>query len=610
MLNQSNVHNSRRILIICVVLTLVTFAVYWQVNRFDFINVDDDFYITKNHYVRSGITPEGIRWAFASTDAQFWFPLTWLSWMLDYQLYGLNAGGYHLTNVILHMLSALLLFALLHRMTGAVWQSAFVTAFFTLHPLRVESVAFIAQRKDVLSAFFWMLTLYLYILYTEKPVLRRYLMVLLSFICGLMSKPMIVTLPVVMILLDYWPLSRFHIGIESKKDSFWLWQFREKIVFLILSAFFSVCTLHTQYKPFGTSLRQLQQYIFPLNLRISNALVSFAAYLGKTFWPDGLTAFNVFPDKPAFWQLSGAVLLIISISIAVTVMRKHRPYLMMGWLWYLITLLPVIGIIPVMNVGARSMADRYTYLPSIGIGIMLAWGLPRLLPREKMRKKVLFPAGIFILFVLAVLTWKQCGYWGNSIDLINHTLQTTKDNYLAYVIRGNAYYDLGQYPQALQDYNTAIHLKPDFVEAYNNRGFTYDKLGWYHQAIADYNEAIRLRKDFAYTYYNRGVVYAKLGLYSQAMGDFNEALRLKPDFVEVYNYRGIVYYQSEKYLQAVENFSEAIRLKPGYGPFYNNRGASYFYQRNTGPGCSDAQKACALGDCRLMEQARKEDLCR
>lgn len=589
-----------------IVLALALLAVYWQVNRFDFITVDDDFYVTKNSHVRSGITLDGIQWAFGSTDAQFWFPLTWLSWMLDYHFYGLNAGGYHLTNVVFHILSTFLLFALLQRATGAVWKSAFIAAFFSLHPLRVESVAFIAQRKDVLSAFFWMLTLYLYIFYTEKPVLRRYLMVLLSFICGLMSKPMIVTLPVVMILLDYWPLKRF----ESKKDYLWRWQFREKIVFFILSAFFSVYTIYTQYKPFGTSLKQLQQHISPISLRLSNALVSFAAYLGKTFWPDGLTAFNVFPDQPAFWQLSGAVLLMISISIAVTVMRKRRPYLMMGWLWYLITLTPVIGVIPIMNVGVRSMADRYTYLPSIGIGIMLGWGLPLLLPREAMRKKILFPAGVFILSALAVLTWKQCGYWKNSIDLVNHTLRTTKDNYLAYVVRGKAYYDLGRYPQAIQDYNTAIHLKPDFVEAYNNRGFTFDKLGWYHQAIADYNEAIRLRKYFAYTYYNRGVVYAKQGLYSQAMEDFNEALRLKPDFVEAYNYRGIVYYQSEKYSQAVENFSEAIRLRPGDGSFYNNRGAAYFYQGNNGHGCPDAHKACALGDCRLVEQARSMDLCR
>ncbi|PKN06089.1 MAG: hypothetical protein CVU72_06255, partial [Deltaproteobacteria bacterium HGW-Deltaproteobacteria-7] len=282
MLNKINISPKSQRLIVYVVLTLATLTVLGQVARFDFINIDDNVYVTQNSHILSGFTLDGLRWAFSTTYAEFWHPLTWLSLMLDYQLYGLNATGFHLTNLILHILSALLLFWLFNRMTGAIWRSAFVAALFALHPLHVESVAWIAERKDVLSAFFWMLTLCLYVYYTEKPVIRRYLLVLFCFILALMSKPMVVTLPVIMILLDYWPLGRFRL----QKSNLILWQLREKIPLFVLSAVFAIITLYAQYKP---SLENL-----PLGSRLANEPVSIMTYLEKAFWPHDLAVFYPF----------------------------------------------------------------------------------------------------------------------------------------------------------------------------------------------------------------------------------------------------------------------------------------------------------------------------
>ena len=403
MLNKLNINSRKQKLIVYIALTVVTLAVFWQVNHYDFINIDDNIYVTGNSHIQSGITLDGFRWAFSSTYAEFWHPLTWLSLMFDYQLYGLNAGGYHLTNLILHILSALLLFWLFNRMTGTIWRSAFVATIFALHPLHVESVAWISERKDVLSVFFWMLTLCLYVYYTEKPVIKRYLPVLFFFACGLMSKPLVVTGPVIMILLDYWPLERF----ELRKSDLMLRQLREKIPFFVLSAVFSIITLYAQHKP-------SQEYL-PLGARLANDPVSFMIYLEKTFVPNHMAVFYPFSFQLPAWQVWGSVFLLLFISIIVIMSMRRLPYLFTGWLWYVITLLPVTGIIQARNF---SMADRYTYLPLIGIAVMLAWGIPPLIKNEDMRKKILFPASIAALAIMAVLTWHQCGYWKNSIEYL------------------------------------------------------------------------------------------------------------------------------------------------------------------------------------------------
>jgi hypothetical protein len=485
--------------------------------------------------------------------------------MFDYQLHGLNAGGYHLTNLILHILSTLLLFWLFNRMTGMIWRCAFVAAVFALHPLHVESVAWIAERKDVLSAFFWMLTLCLYVYYTEKPAIKRYLLVLFSFVCALMSKPMVVTLPVIMILLDYWPLGRF----EPKKENCFLWQLKEKTPFFILSAVLIFITLYTPNDP-GTSVKSI-----PLGSRLANAPVSFVTYLTKTFWPQDMAIFYPFPSQIPLGQVVAASLLIIFISAFVIAMIKRLPYLFVGWLWFAITIAPVIGILQISLTVPYAMADRYHYLPSIGIAIMLAWGIPSLLKKDT-RKNILFPAAIACLAVMSVLTWQQCRYWKNSMTLLNHALRVTNNNYMAHTNFAVALAEKGRLNEAIHHYNKAIIIAPDRALPYNNRGTSYGRTGEYQLAIEDLNNAIRLDRNYIKAYNNRGIAYTKLGLHKEAIADFNEAIRLQEDYADAYNNRAFVY------------LSQGDKIS----------------------GCSDAKKACELGNCKALEFAKSKGLCR
>ncbi len=643
MLNKLNINPRKQKMIVYIVLTVVTLAVFWQVNKFDFVNHDDQAFVTENSYIQSGITLDGFRWAFSTSHYGGWLPLIWLSYMFDYQLHGLNAGGYHLTNLILHILSVLLLFWLFTRMTGAIWKSAFVAALFALHPLHVESVVWISERRDVLSAFFWMLTLCLYVYYTEKPVIKRYLLVLFSFFCALMSKSMVVTLPVIMILLDYWPLGRLQSQkattnltdvmplstnqsiqeTKSKKEApkentspanarklpetriagiIPLWQLWEKIPFFVLSAVISIMKIYDHY-----NITQSTPKYFPLDSRLAHVPVSFVTYLEKTFMPYDLTIFYPFSDKLPLWQVLGATILILVISIAVIVMAKRLPYLFIGWLWYAITLLPVIGILPIEN---YAMADRYNYLPSIGIAVMLAWGIPLLFKREDIRKKILFPASTAFFIIMAVLTWQQCGYWKNSTELWNHALQVTKDNFLAQINAGFTLGEKGKLQEAIDHYNKAIRLNPYYVNAYYSRGITYDKLGQYQMAINDFSNAISLNPDYVDAYNGRGAIFLKFGQYQQASEDFNRAIRLNPADIRAYNNRGILYTNLGQNQQAIEDFSTAIRLKDDYANAYNNRAFVYLNQGNIELGCYDAQKACALGNCTLFEATKGKGLCR
>jgi len=550
--------------------------------------------------------------------------------MFDYQLYGLNPGGFHITNLILHILSALLLFALFNRMTGALWKSAFVAALFALHPLHVESVAWIGERKDVLSAFFFMLTLYLYVYYTEKPAVRRYLLVVSSFVLALMSKSMVVTLPVILILLDYWPLNRF----ESRKNNLILWQIKEKAPLFILSALFSIITLYAQYRPSAK--------LIPLKIRLANAFVSFATYLEKIFWPYDLAILYPYPstEQIPLWPALGSALLIIVISSAVIAAVKRFGYLLVGWLWYVITLLPVIGII---QTGVHLRHDLYTYLPSIGITFGLAWGIESLIKNKKIIRKILFPAAIAFLSIMSFFSWQQCGYWKNNTELWNHTFKVTKDNVWAHIFfsyalskegkaeeainqynrimslqpddavtcnnRGNAYSKIGRMEQAIEDYNEAIRLKPDYADAYYNRGNVYYSMGNYQRAIGDYKEAIRIYPSHAEFYNNKGFIYIRLGLYQQALDDFNKAVTLKHDSAYFYINRGICYVKLGRYQPAIDDFSRAISLKKDEAHAYSCRGAVYLSQGNIKPGCSDVQKACDLGNCTALEAAKKKKLC-
>jgi len=635
-----NISSQKQKLIVYAVLTVAIIAVFWQVNNFDFVNLDDSIYVTENSHIRSGLTPDGISWAFTTRYFFLWHPLVWLSFMFDHQIHGLDPGGYHLTNLILHILSTWLLFWLFDRMTGAVWKSAFVAAFFGLHPLHVESVVWIAERKDVLSAFFWMLTLCLYVYYTEKPGIRRYLPVLFAFICACLSKAMVVTLPVVMILLDYWPLKRFELRGNAttsknampatvkpgkKKDRSKKGKQKEdktlpnkntlpesgraktvplrplwdKAPFFILSAILIVITLCSPENP--DALKN-----FPLGSRIANAVVSFVVYLERTFWPRDMAIFYPFPAQIPLWQILLCSFIIVAVSATAVITIKRHPWFFTGWMWYAITILPVIGI---LQIWIYAMADHYHYLPSIGISFALVWGVPSFIKNETMRKAILFPAAILILAVMSFFTWRQCSYWKNSITLFSHATQVTKDNFIAHGNIAPLLYEKGKTEEAIYHYNEAIRAKPDYADAYSNRGNAYHSMGKDQLAIDDYNEAIRLKPHYADAYYNRGTVYLKHGQYQNALEDFTKAIRFKDNYADAYNNRGIIYVYLNRHQNALEDFNCAIRIKDNYAGAYNNRAFVYLNSKNIEQGCSDARKACGLGDCSTFKSAVAKGFC-
>jgi len=522
-------------------LIVASFIVYARILDNGFINFDDNEYITDNNHIKSGINPESIKWAFSAVVCSNWHPLTLLSHILDWSLFGANASGHHLINLLLHIGSVLFLFFFLNKMTKNLWPSAFVAALLALHPLRVESVAWAAERKDVLSMFFGLASIYAYACYVESYKLSRYFLCLILFALSLMAKPMLVTLPFILLLLDYWPLGRWpkvlkyegercnvdplekEISAPVKNRSQLigrlLW---EKVPFIFLTIVSSIVTLWAQNKDGAVaSMENL-----PFLLRVLNAIISYVFYLGKTFWPVDLSVFYPYESYFPLWQLLASCFILTGITIVVIYAIKKLPFLFVGWFWYLGTMIPVIGLV---QVGSQAMADRYTYLPSIGIAIMLAWGIPLLFTRADIRKKILFLAAITFLVIMSVLTWKQCGYWKNSIMLFSHALRVTKDNFVAHNCFASAVVEKGRIEEAIEHYNKSIRLKPDYVDAYNNRGIAYTKLGRYQLAIENYNKAIHLKPDNADVYYNRGNDYTKLGQYQLAIEDYNKSIRLKPE---------------------------------------------------------------------------------
>ncbi len=446
----------KRLLIISLLLIIATFMAFWQVTHCDFINFDDPEYVTDNRHVQDGLTVEGILWAFTTGHAANWHPLTWISHMVDVQLFGLQPGWHHLTNLLFHLANTLLLFLVLNRMTKALWQSAFVAALFALHPLHVESVAWVAERKDVLSTFFWMLTMGMYVSYVARPGLTRYLTLLLCFALGLMAKPMLVTLPFVLLLLDYWPLQRLEqkkppqevrkpLSKDKKRtppvkapvqpvDHWPLIRplLTEKIPLFVLAVLSSIVTYLVQHH--GGAVESLEA--FPPSARVANAFVSYSTYMVKMLWPTNLAVFYPHPRWWPLWQVLGSVVLLIAITVLAIRGAKKRPYAAVGWLWYVGTLVPVIGVV---QVGSQAMADRYTYIPLVGLFIIVAWAVPELLKKWPYRKEALIVLSALCLLCLFLVTWRQVGYWRNSIALYDHALEVTDANSLIHNNRGTAY---------------------------------------------------------------------------------------------------------------------------------------------------------------------------
>ena len=521
------------------VLTLSTLLVFWQVSKFDFVNYDDNGYVYENLHVLNGLTTDNIIWAFTTCCLGYWQPLTWLSLILNCQLFGPEPGWFHLVNVFLHLANTLLLFAVLKKMTGSLWPSAFVAAAFALHPMHVESVAWIAERKDVLSALFWMLTLLAYVSYVKRPAALRYLVTITIFAFGLMAKPMLVTLPFVLLLLDYWPLNRFTAEFAEKKNEInsacsavrpGRRLLIEKIPFFVLSAVSSVITFLTQQA--GGVI--VDTKTIPLTNRVGNVFLSYAAYMGKMFWPQNLAVHYPFNagGSVALGQFLPYALLLVGVSFLVLVFWRTRKYLLVGWFWFVGTLIPVIGLVQFTG---SSYADRFTYIPYIGLFIMIAWGLSQLLSKWPQRKIALGSLVVIVLTTLGISAHQQVSYWSNSIALFSHALEVTQNNDVAYNNRGFAYLKLGRSQEAIEDCSQAIRIKSDFVEAHSNRGAAYIDLGRCQEAIEDCSQAIKIKPDFADAYSNRGAAYIKLDRLQEAIEDFNQAIRLKPTHADAHN---------------------------------------------------------------------------
>jgi protein O-mannosyl-transferase len=557
---------------IYVVLLLTTITVYSQLRHFDFVNYDDPEYVSGNDNVRRGLTPEGLAWAATSAEAANWLPLTRVSHMLDVQLFGLDSGLHHLTNLLFHVVSTLLLFAFLNRATMARWPSAFVAFVFALHPLHVESVAWIAERKDVLCTFFWFFALWAYVRYTERPGLGRYLLVLFLFCCGLMAKPMIVTLPFAFWLLDIWPLRR----LPSPKPRL---VFLEKVPFLALSTAVAVITYVVQH-----GSRAVKP--FPLELRVENALVSYAAYIGKTFWPLDLAVFYPYPPGISLWEPALAALALLCVSVLVVRAFRTRPYLAVGWFWYLGTLLPVIGLI---QVGAQARADRYTYIPMIGLSIMIAWSAADVVSRWPRSKPVVTALAAAACVCCAVLAFSQIQYWRSSETLFAHALEVTHGNYVAHHNYGLAISDQpGRLPEAIVHYQEALRIQPQSVEARTDLGSALAQSGHLEQAIAEYKTALQIapdcticrsnldmaRRQLAGELFDQGVALAKSGRTPEAIDRFEAALRLDPADAEAHNDLGVALATLGRTAQAIQEFKAALQLKPDYSDASYNLAAA------------------------------------
>lgn len=572
-------------------LVAATLLVYGQVRHFEFINYDDTEYVTENVNVRGGLIVEGIVWAFRTVHAGNWHPLTWLSHMLDVSLFGMDPGGHHVMNLIFHIINTLLVFVVFSKMTGAIPKSAFVAALFALHPLHVESVAWVSERKDLLSTFFWMISLWAYAGYAAAPSMRRYLTVAACFCLGLMSKPMVVTLPFVLLLLDYWPLKRFqwsHLkGGANGCRTVIFRLIREKIPLLVLSALSAVVTVYAQAS--GGAVKDLD--IFPLTVRIANAVVVYAAYIIKMIWPSDLAFLYPHPGMPPAWQVACAVLLLAGITVFGLARAGKQPYVIFGWFWFLGTLVPVIGLV---QVGMQAMADRYTYIPLTGLFIMVTWGIADAARKWRHQTPVLALGAGILLLVFGGLTWQQAGYWKNSENLFRRAIDITKDNFIAHYNLANVLARREDPAEAVFYYREALRIKPGFADAHINLGNTLSLQGHDGDAVRHYQAALKLQPQNARLHINLAIALDKDGRPDEALDHYLEAIRIDPDDEDTRYRAGNILFQAGRAEEASIQYREAIRVAPGFAEAHYNLGVALFRQGDVNGAVHAFQRALAV----------------
>jgi len=608
-------------LYIAIMLTALTLGVFVYLVNCEFINLDDNAYITANPSVQGGLTISGVRWAFTTTSQCNWHPLTWISHMIDVSLYGLRPGGHHLTNILIHVVNVLILFYVFRLMTGLVWQSAFVAALFAVHPLHIESVAWVSERKDVLSTLFGLLSILAYVRYVRRPTLAGYALTMALLAIGLMAKPMLVTFPMVLLILDYWPLERFGtVGFKRL--------LAEKLPMLVLSIASSVTTYIAQRQ--GRAVGSLEE--LSIVTRLENAVLSYVKYLLAAAWPRNLAVFYPHPVNgiPA-WQVTAAILVLVGITLFVFRTAKSRPYAVVGWLWYCVTLVPVIGLV---QVGRQAMADRYTYIPLIGPFIGVSWGLlpcaGRVSSRRKSKRQ---PVAIFAAFVvvmgLAASAFVQVHYWQNSLSLFSRAVCVTRDNALAHAHLGLALIEHGRPDEAIEHYRAALRINRDYVQALvllgaaiaekgdleeaerllrravsldprhpdgqNNLGAVLEKRGMPDEAFLHYQEAIKVKPDFAEAHLNLGALFVKQRMFEDAEREFLKAREINPRNADVHYDIGVVYNQLGKTEEAIEAFREALRLRPDLGQAHAGLAVSYFWQGDYAQAWEEVKQARKLG---------------
>jgi tetratricopeptide (TPR) repeat protein len=538
-------------------LVLITVAAYSPCLDHPFIHFDDPDYVTANPHVQAGLTVEGIRWAFTTGDCGNWHPLTWLSLQLDATLYGGgNSSGFHRTNVLLHLISTVLLFLVLSRMTGMAWRSAMVAALFALHPLNVESVAWVAERKGVLSTFFWMLGLAAYLYYVRQPSVRRYLLVVMALVLGLMAKPMLVTLPFVFLLLDYWPLGRLQKGNSA------IWNLKsailEKLPLFGVVLAWSVIAFLTQLQI--KALPSLEAY--PLNVRIWNALLAYVGYLGKLFWPVHLSVYYPHPGA-AVPVVSALIAWIVLVVITVLVLSPGRrwPYLAVGWLWYLGTLVPVSGLV---QIGSHAMADRYAYVPMIGLYLMLTWGAADLMMALRLPRRYGIVIPVLALSVCGILTWTQADYWKSDADLWQHALAVTERNAMAHHNLGMHYRRLDQVAQAKKEFAEAVALDPDLSLYHRSLATALRDLGRWDEAVTECRKAIVIDAQDSDAHLTLGNLFHDRGQWEEALAEKREAVRLAPEYAPGHYQLARLFYDLGRRDEAMMEHQQAIDLDSTY----------------------------------------------
>ena len=576
------VNNRATTIAIYLFLAAITLAVFGQTTRYEFVNFDDDLYVYDAPVIKAGLTIKGLALAFTSTHARNWHPLATISHMLDCQLHGLNAGWHHATNVFLHMVAVLLLFRVLQQMTNAMWKSAIVAALFAVHPLHVESVAWISERKDVLSAVFFFLMLGAYIRYARRPSIGCYLMVIALFAAGLMSKPMLVSAPVILLLLDYWPLRRLPYpakpkGRETEKLDARMQRLGitglivEKIPLFLLSACSCAITFTVQKRATG-AIPPL-----PFLWRVENAIASYVIYIWKTFWPARLAVFYPHPDNTLpSWEVILALAFLVAITIAAMAFRRERGYLFVGWFWYLIMLLPVIGVI---QVGEQGHADRYTYLPQIGLFLLVVWGLGEITQHRPSISRIGVAAVAAIIIALASTAFVQASYWRNSKTLWTHALAVTRDNDFAHNNLAYLLTDRGELDDAISHFEEAARIRSRKMDKHYNVGSAFVEMnlgdalaqkGESDEALLHYERAIELEPNYADAYYNRGNVLFAKGRFDEAIADWEKTLLIQPNDADAHTCLGNALLRQGSLKEAMAQYEVAAALAPGDPHSRNN----------------------------------------